>query len=117
METTRTERLQQARSQFNQTNRRSHYTYTLRSAESSQENSRMPYFANYILRTILVLFALLGLYLYGVNDADKQNRVIEMIRSNVNNNSSLSEAYTTYSQVDYKEAYEQMLSYAKGLLK
>lgn len=83
--------------------------------QNTDERRYMPYWANYLFRTFLTLFLLLCFYLYGVSDSGKRQEIVKAIRENVNSNPSILEACETYSKVDYQDAYEKMVEYAKSV--
>lgn len=111
-ETERSRKLAVARQQF-QSGRVLEHSFVKEAAPETKKY--MPYWANYLLRTFVTLFLLLGFYLYGVVDAKNVDNIAKVMRENFNSNPTIWAACETYSQVDYRDACEKMIEYAKGV--
>lgn len=86
--------------------------------DKAQEKARqsLPYWANYLLRTFVVLFLLLFFYLFGLCNPKGQQQIKEYVKAEFHNNASLSEAYDTYRAVDYEDMLAQLRTYVKAKL-
>lgn len=90
--------------------------YVPDNVKRTEERTFMPYWANYLLRTFLVLFLLLVFYLFGICNPDGQKQMKEYVRGEFYHNASLTEAYHTYKDVDYEDMMKQLSTYVKAKL-
>ena len=85
-------------------------------ARKMEERKFMPYWANYLLRTFIVLFLLLAFYLFGICNPKGQKQIKDYVKSEFYRNASLTEAYQTYKDVDYEDMMKQLSTYVKAKL-
>ena len=94
--------------------RTSYIPYNAR--EQERQRQPPPYWANYLLRTFIVLFLLLAFYLFGLCNPKGQRQIKDYVRNEFYHNASLTEAYHTYKNVDYGDMMKQLSTYVKAKL-
>lgn len=64
------------------------------------EHDPMPYWANYLLRTVVVAFLVGCFYLYGLQEPQKQRKYNDAFRSWMKVNATFEDAYECYSNIN-----------------
>lgn len=102
----RTERLKETRMCF----QNEHRSQVNRQLQTDQRKDYMPYWAGYLLRTVVVAFLLVCFFLYGMQNEKKQQALKDQFRSSMKVNPFIETAYDCYSTVNYEKMFANLKS-------